>query len=175
MRKHLAAASCVLVLSGLTGCGSDAPDGYAGGPTRDESSAVVMEKIGSSQLRFGQPHRFADGLSITVSEPKSFTPTKAAYPRADRAVAFQILVHNSSNRIYRLTGMSITVAADGAPADEIVDAAMGFNGMTDTDLHPSSGTLVSLAYAVPTDAAELTLTLHPGAEGTASAFYAGQA
>lgn len=174
MREHLALAACVL-LFGVSGCGSD-PAGYAAGPPRTESPEVMMRSSGPSELRFGQPHRFSDGLSVTVSEPKTFVPSRVAYPRAARAVAFQIVIRNDADRLYRLSGMSITLAADGEPVQEIVDAAQGFHGITnDTDIAPTRQVLLTLAYAVPARPASLTLTVQPDLEQPGMAYYVGRA
>lgn len=176
MRGHLAAASCLLALSGVAACGVPAPSSAAG-PTPGESSAVVVERAGPSRLTFGQPHRFADGLSVQVSEPKAFDPSKAAYPRARRGIAFQILLRNDTERLYRVTDMAILVSADGDPADQIVDPAQGFTGISeaDTDLLPHGSVLVTLAYAVPEGSSALTLTLQPDLTASSAVFYAGRA
>ncbi|MGH3950141.1 MAG: hypothetical protein ACRDSE_13620 [Pseudonocardiaceae bacterium] len=176
LRASLAAGACALLV-GLAGCGADASRG-AVAPSQVDSSEVVMERSAApNELQFGQPHPFADGLTITVSEPESFTPSASAYPQAARAIAFQIMVRNETDRPYRLSGMSITVTANGEPAKEIVDSPQGFNGIAgaDNDVPPTRGVLVTLAFAMPSEPAPVRLTVKPDLTDPASAIYVGRA
>lgn len=174
MREHLAVAAVLLVF-GVAGCGSGSA-GLAAGPSQAGSSEVAMRSSGPIELRFGQPHRFADGLRVTASEPKVFVPSRTAYPRAPQAVAFQIIIRNDADRLYRLSDMSITLAADGAPAQEIVDSAQGFHGVTnDTDLAPTREIVLTLAYALPARQTSLALTIQPELGRPGTAYYVGRA
>ncbi len=172
-RASPAAAACAL-LFGMTGCTADAPLQAIESPHAD-SSAVAVERSDPSHLRFGQPYQFANGLSVTVSEPRSFTPSEAAYPSAERAVSFGVWIRNESERPYRLSGMSIAVAVNGEPAQEIVDPAHGFNGIAgaDTDVATARDVMVTLAFAISLEADTVTLDLQPELTNPESAFYVG--
>jgi hypothetical protein len=131
----------------------------------------------SGELKFGVAHTFADGVAITVSAPKSFQPSASAYPVSARAAAFDIAITNSGSDPYRLSGFSAIATVDGAQAIQVVDSTQGYNGIIDAGKDIASGRTVqlSLAFAVPSQPAELRLVLRPSTESPAAVTYSGSA
>ncbi len=128
-------------------------------------------------MDFGGEYRFAAGVTISVSIPKSFRPSTTAYPQSDRAVAFEIGIRNDGTEPYRLSGLSVAASIAGVPAKQVVDATQGFNGIVDAgkDVLPARNTRVTLAFAVPPEPAELQLSLRPSASSPDVAMYCGSA
>jgi hypothetical protein len=131
----------------------------------------------NGELAFGAGHTFADGVTITVSTPKSIHPSAAAYPACDRAAAFEIEVTNAGADPYRLSGLSVTATVAGTQAIQVVDSTQGFNGIVDagTDIAPGRTVQLNLAFAVPLPATELRLVLRPDITSAITATYSGPA
>ena len=128
-------------------------------------------------LTFGAGHTFANGVTITVSTPKSFQPSAGAYPASDRAAAFEIEVTNAGADPYRLSGLSVSATVAGAQAIQVVDLTQGFNGIVDAgkDIFPGHTVQLNLAFAVPRQPAELRLVLRPDTTSAVAATYCGSA
>lgn len=178
MRKPMLAAACVL-LFGIAGCGA----GSAQNAISESSS--VADSASSAQARsevveeqpFGNRHQFAGGLAVTVSEPRSFTPSPSAFPKADRAVAFDITIRNDSDVPFQLSGMSVLAAVNGTNIRELVDPERGLSGIVDAgaDVAPGRAVQVTVAFAVTDDPATLYLTVLPDPAEPAVARYLGEA
>jgi hypothetical protein len=169
----LVVAACVLFLA--VGCGVQAPeDGVAVlNAGRQRGSAAPA----GSDLKFGGEHRFANGVTIIVSPPRTFQPSTGSYPRSPRAAAFDITVENNGTTAYPLSGLSVTAAVAGAPAKQVVDATQGFNGVVDAgkDVAPARSVHVNLAFAVPEQQVRLRLQLRTTPSDPVAATYCGPA
>jgi hypothetical protein len=168
--------ACCAVLAAVA-CGVPKQPGAA--PATAGQALVPKGAPGpaSGLLSFGAEHIFADGVAITVSTPKSFQPSPTAYPHSDRAAAFEIEVRNGGSDPYRLSGLSVTASITGIQAIQVVDSTQGFNGIVDAgkDLSPGRTVRLNLAFAVPTQPAELRLVLRPDTADPISATYCGSA
>ncbi|MGW7536928.1 hypothetical protein [Amycolatopsis sp. NPDC054798] len=131
----------------------------------------------SSDLQFGANHRFASGITVSLSAPQSFQPSPAAYPRSARAAAFYIQVTNNGTDPYRVSALSVTATVAGKPAKQIVDATQGLGGVSDAgkDLMPGRSTQVTLAFAVPADSARMAVQVRPSTGEPAVVTYCGDA
>jgi len=177
-RRRLAAACLLLtVLSTVTGCGLNA----AGDPAEESSSAAAP--TGSAQdapvsalaPAFGRPHTYPGGLTVKVSQPKGFIPSRTANPQVKHAVSVEITVANGTSRTYRLSSLSIVASVNGEPSRELIDSTQGYTGIVDasTDVPPSRKITVLLAFgsdAVPTTA---SLRIRPGRDERAAAQFTG--
>jgi hypothetical protein len=166
----------VCALLAVVGCGAQVQAGSAPaalGPVPEVQGAVAP----SDMLKFGAGHTFADGVAITVSAPKSFQPSPTAYPASARAAAFEIEVMNSSPEPYRLSGFTVAATVAGTQAIQVVDATQGFNGVIDAgkDVAPGRSVRMNLAFAVPSQPAELRMVLRPDTASPVSAIYYGSA
>lgn len=168
-------AACALFAA--VACGVQVQAGSAPaalGPVPEVQQAV---KAPADTLKFGVGHTFADGVAITVSAPKSFQPSPAAYPASARAAAFEIEVTNASSEPYRLSSFSVAATVAGTQAIQVVDSTQGFNGVIDAgkDVAPGRSVRMNLAFAVPPQPAELRMVLRPDTASPVSATYCGAA
>ncbi|OZM74175.1 hypothetical protein CFN78_06200 [Amycolatopsis antarctica] len=174
---RILAAGALLV---LTACGateaSEGPTpGIAGRPVA--GAAPAGSTADPTGLTFGSEYRFASGLTVRISTPKSFRPSDTAYPRSDRAVAVEVSLYNEGARSFRLSNLTAVARIDGAPAKQVVDPTQGFNGVVnaDTDLPQGRNVRLMLAFAVPARPAELTLSVQPDGAVPVVASYRGEA
>ncbi|MTD57475.1 hypothetical protein [Amycolatopsis pithecellobii] len=164
-------------LIGLAACGAPASPGIAA--RNDAGSPALQAAPAPAQrmLDFGGQYRFAEGITISVSTPKSFRPSTSAYPRSDRAVAFEIAIANDGPQPYRLSGLSVSAMVGGSSAKQVVDPTQGYSGIVDAgkDVPTGRDVRVTLAFAVAQQPAELRLSLRPTATSSVVAVYCGPA
>jgi hypothetical protein len=101
--------------------------------------------------RGGITRSIRDDITLSVSAPTSFTPTDEAYPKATRAVAFELVVHNNSDTVYRAAQLSFVATADGLQADQVIDSTQGYTGFVGTvdEVLPTQTLRFAVAFAVP--------------------------
>ncbi len=162
-RVCLAAAACALLFA--AGCDADAVPGAA--PRLDPlaaSASGVPPRSGSPSTKIAK-RVFDNGLSVTVSAPKTFTPTEAAVPRSPRAIAFDLIIENGSETVYRPAQLSILAMVDGKAAPQVVDSTQGYTGFVGAtdEVRPGQSVRVTVAFAVSLERARLQLTVRPDA------------
>jgi hypothetical protein len=167
---RLTAALCALLL--LAGC---AAGPYSAASQNLEPLTASPSNQPSSSAP-GTPHMLDDGLSVTVSAPKSFTPTDAAYPHTPRAVAFDLVVENRGADDYRPAQLTVTATGNGKPALQVIDSTQGYTatlGGTDDELAPGARLRLSVAFAVPDQRAEVMLMIQTSATGRRFTLFTG--
>lgn len=174
-RRHVLIAAALL---GLTACGAPAEVGSRALPDADGGSPAVQAVAPQQQIvGFGEQYRFNDGITVSVSAPKSFRPSVSAYPHSARAVAFELTIRNDSDQPYKLSGLIVSATVAGGAAKQVVDSTQGYSGIVDAgkDVQPAHDVQVTLAFAVPNQPAEMSLSLRPTASSSAVAVYRGSA
>lgn len=173
--RHVLAATA---LAGLVACGAPAQTetvarNDVGSPALQAAPAAPAQQT----LLFGGQYRFANGITISVSTPKSFQPSTSAYPHSDRAVAFEIAIRNDGDQPYRLSGLSVSATVDGSGAKQVVDPTQGYSGIVDAgkDVPAGRDVRVTLAFAVAEQQTEMKLALRPTATSNVVAVYCGAA
>jgi hypothetical protein len=159
---RLAVAACVLLV--LAACGTK--------PAADETRQSLHEPTLSaaaersdSLATGGITRSLGDDITISVSAPTSFKPTPEAYPKAARAVAFELVLHNRGDIIYRPAQLSFVATADGLTADPLVDSTQGYTGVigaTDQVL-PSQSLRFAVAFSVPDRPCVVRVAVRPQA------------
>jgi hypothetical protein len=163
-KVRLTAAICLLLF--LTACGIPHSDvtqqiqPFSAAASTRANSGVLSAPRGD-ELSLG------GGLIITVSSPKAFTPTAAAYPKTPRAVAFELIITNRGTTMYRPSQLSVTATSNGTTALHMKDSTQGYNGLVGAteDLPPGRSLRVTVAFAVPAERAIIRLTVQPDATG----------
>ncbi|WP_199442497.1 hypothetical protein [Umezawaea beigongshangensis] len=117
---------------------------------------------------FGSEHTWGNGLAVTISAPKSLTPSDTAFPRAGRMAVFTVVVLNGTSTVYRPPQLAVRAVADGRPAQEVLDAVQGLNGVASAvqELPPERDATLTLAFAVPDEPVRMRLTVQPGGGGS---------
>jgi hypothetical protein len=145
---RLAVAACLLLL--LTACGAGhAADDPARQSMHTPAPSAAAER---SDLSSGeQLTSLGEGITLSVSEPTSFTPSATAYPRAARAVAFDLVIDNGSDTVYRPAQLSFVATADGVSADQVIDSTQGYTGVVGAieEVPPNDTVRFAIAFEVP--------------------------
>jgi hypothetical protein len=157
-RVRQAAAACALLLT--TACGAVPTSNAAQGPD------LLTRSTTPSQSPEVKPRKLNENLTVTVSPPTSFTPTEAAYPRAPRAVAFELIIANQGRTAYRPSRLAITALSNGQNARQVVDSTQGYTGFVagTEDVAPGQTVRVVVAFAVPVERAVVQVMVQPDAE-----------
>lgn len=159
-RVRLAAALCALPV--LAACGAGAISDATDGPLELSGPST------NSQPRSGAAENrqiMDNGLAVTISSPKVFTPTDAASPRAPRAVAFDMVIDNEGTTIYRPSQLSVTATCDGATAIQVIDSTQGYTGLVTAteEVPPGHNVRVAVAFALPAEPSTFQLVVQPDA------------
>ncbi|MBA0125150.1 hypothetical protein H0B56_06310 [Haloechinothrix sp. YIM 98757] len=153
-----AALTCVAPVA-VGGCASPATGESAGAGSASEP--VPGMRAHNTDLEFGQRSTFDNGVAVRVAGPRTFTPSDAAYPSSDSAVAFEISLRNGSDTPYQLSQLAVSATMAGAELREIVDPRQGFTGFAGAgdDLPSGRSTHVTVAFAAADGEAAVSLTV----------------
>jgi hypothetical protein len=145
---RLAVAACLLLLTAC-GAGHAADDGTARQSLSAPDPSVAAERADLSSDEHVKS--LGEGITLSVSEPTSFTPTATAYPRAERAVAFDLVIDNGSDTVYRPAQLSFVATADGVAADQVIDSTQGYTGVVGAveEVQPDKTLRFAIAFEVP--------------------------
>lgn len=145
---RLAVAACALLV--LTACGAGQSSEGLRQTTRSVTPTAAAGQS-NYQASDGASKPLGDGVTLTVSAPKSFTPTDTAYPRTARAVAFEMLIDNQSDTVYRPARLSFVATADGEPAAQVIDSTQGYTGVVGAinEVLPNQTLRFAVAFGVP--------------------------
>jgi hypothetical protein len=164
---RLAAGCCgLLLMAACAGPYSDAAPDVQPLTSRSTSATTPAD---NNRLPLG------NGLMITVSAPKTFTPTETAYPRTPRAVAFDLIIDNESTAGYRPSQLAVTATCNGAKALQVIDSTQGYPGsVAATDeVPPGQQVRLAVAFAVPSGRTGLALTVQPNQDGPGTTVFEG--
>ncbi|MEU9608613.1 DUF4352 domain-containing protein [Streptomyces sp. NPDC048057] len=112
----------------------------------------------------GDTASYDDGLKVTVTEAKKFTPGEYAAGHASGNKAYKVTVslENTGTKSFDtvLTIVDARAGADGVTAEKIYDDAvgMGFDG----NVAPGKKATVTFGFSSPADAKNLTVEVSPG-------------
>jgi hypothetical protein len=147
----------------LSGCGHSSPSQAAALGARSDSGE--FGGVTDPSATIGQRRDLGNGLSVTISSPKSFTPTDTAYPHSVRGIAFDLTIENNSSVAYRPSQLSITATADGDDVAQIIDSTQGYPGSVRAadDVAPGQSLHFAVAFAAPNKTVSLTVSVQPDA------------
>lgn len=163
---RLAVAACVLLV--LVGCGIG-HSSEVGAPARSASPTAAAER--SEYRATDNAHKpLGDGVVLTISRPTSFTPTDTAYPRAARAVAFELTIDNGSALAYRPASLAFTATVDGAPTEQVIDSTQGYTGTSGAteEVAPDTSLRIAVAFAAPDRPCRMRVAVRQKATDTTS-------
>lgn len=178
---RVAAALCLFLA--LAACHADntaAPAGkvIAAVPEDSDDADPASQRytgLAHEPTRFGERRKGSNGLSITVSSPKLFTPSEIAYPPSPRAVAFSVTIDNNSQDAYSPTELVVQAFAGGDALKQVADAKQGYMGIVGAadDVPPGKTMRLTLAYAVPAETVTMVVTIQPSADSQDSVEFSG--
>jgi hypothetical protein len=157
---RLAVAACVLLV--LAACGTKPATDEARQSLREPTLTAAAERS-DSLATGGITRSLGDDITLSVSTPTSFKPTDEAYPQATRAVAFELVLHNRGDTIYRPAQLSFVATADGLAADQLVDSTQGYTGVIGAmdEVLPSQSLRFAVAFGVPDQPCVMRVAVRP--------------
>ncbi|MFP3987940.1 DUF4190 domain-containing protein [Streptomyces sp. E11-3] len=136
-------------------------------PEDDESAEPGKATTPATKgaLDFGATQHYEDGVEVTVSAPRSFSPsdTAAGHSSGHRAVTVDITVRNNSDERLGLALFRVQAKdADGRTAERIFDSAANIlSGLSGTVL-PGRQAVATYAFGLPPNAdASLDVEVRP--------------
>ncbi|PPK68950.1 hypothetical protein V5P93_001320 [Actinokineospora auranticolor] len=164
----LVAATCALLVV-LTGCGGGAAGSAEPTPAAGATSVTdELARADSPVTRSGERRPLAEGLTITVSAPKSFVPSASASAgvEAKRAVGFEMTVRNDGPALYRSASLSLTAMVNGELTQQVIDSTQGYTGVVGaSDVPPGGSMRFSVAFAVPAETVSVLVSAQPDTAG----------
>ncbi|OLR89487.1 hypothetical protein [Actinokineospora bangkokensis] len=154
-------AACASVLVVVAGCaGAEQTAAVAPPPTTLSEKAL---RSGGPSVRGGERTPLGQGLVLTVSAPKSFTPTgSASPPGAARAVGFDMTVENDGQTSYKPALLALEARSDGRATQQVIDTTAGYTGVAGGgELRPGESAHFSVAFAVPQGKAWVHIDARP--------------
>ncbi|KAA2261243.1 hypothetical protein F0L68_17405 [Solihabitans fulvus] len=177
---RLAVAVCLTVV--VAGCAGQQEPTASSAPNSSTSRTASGQRgespATSGPTAFGVQRLWTNGMSITISPPKSLKPSDTAFPQAPRAALFEVTITNGTTLPYKPSQLSLRATVAGKPAQEMVDSAQGLNGVAAAgqEVPPGKASTITLAFAMPDKQVDVQVTVQPNAAAQEpSAVYEGQA
>jgi hypothetical protein len=163
---RLAVAACVLLVGTACGVGhSSSEDVSLSLRTASPTAAAERSDYRSAE---DAGTRLGNGVTLMVSAPRSFTPTDTAYPRAARAVAFDMVIENEGNTAYRPAQLSFVATVNGAVAEQVIDSTQGYTGVVGAidEVLPNQNLRFAVAFGVPVEPCSVRVEVRPDTVST---------
>lgn len=171
---RLVGAACLAVL--LAGCGAAAGTQLS---AVESSANPTLSPAGRTlDASFGDRRTWPNGLAVTISLPRSLTPSSTAYPQAARAAVFELTVENGTSTTYKPSQLALKATIHGEATQEVVDPAQGLGGYVaaQEDLAPGKSVQLTVAFALPQAPTDLRILVQPDVVNAVPAVaYAGTA
>ncbi|MCX3060149.1 DUF4352 domain-containing protein [Streptomyces beihaiensis] len=153
-RRHHGAGvilgACVLV-GAVAGSTSSSALVAPAGPSVRGGWEAAKAAPGKHEAKWGQAHRYKDGLTVTVDKPRKFEPTQFAvgHTVGNQAVKWRITVKNGTKKTFDATLVMVNVKAgkDGDQAEQVFDDPI--NGMYEGTVTPGRSVSAEFAFDIP--------------------------
>lgn len=168
MKIRAALAAMATILTVLTGCSAeqaskatDTPAGTNADPTSSEEPTEEPDE-GDGTLKFGDSASYDNGLSITVTEPQPFEPSRYAVSGKGRDhIRMTVTVVNKTGKPYDVALDYITMQSGNQEAEQIFDSAKGLEGTPTTKVLDGREAKYDVGFTVK-NPADLVLEYQPG-------------
>jgi hypothetical protein len=157
-------AVTTLLLCGLTGCATTPGTADGDPPSGSNTAEGKPEKVEDRPLKFGSAFTWKDGLTVKVSEPKPFKPSKyAAVPgRGNKHVVFTVTVVNKTPKTFDPSLFNMTMQSANVEAQQLFDKDKELNGTPATKLLQGRESQFRAGFTVK-NPQDLVLDLSPDA------------
>ena len=158
-RAVLSVAAIGVLALGAAGCGSATP----ATPTTSVTAAATPSATNATEtVAFGQPHRFRDGITVTLDAPRIYqrSQTDGSAPRG-QLLQIHVTLVNGTTQAYAMTGpqaVDLVATVNEQPSgSQIVNDPAAVVAAAGTLLPGQTQSFDSL-YALPPQPAELVIT-----------------
>ncbi|MFC5947091.1 phage holin family protein [Pseudonocardia lutea] len=126
-------------------------------PAVPASDSSVSSNVGT----WGQAFRYGDGLTVTVSEPVAYKPSRYAVTTTGRAVKVDITVTNESSQPFDSAIVQITGSHGGFSAPQIFDSAKGLVGAPSGTVLPGKSITFPVGLEVGDEVGDFQVEVTP--------------
>ena len=167
---RLAVAACLLLVLAACGTGRAIEEAHQSLGTPGPSAAAEGAAGADYLTGDGVTRSLGDDITLSVSAPTPFTPTDEAYPRATRAVAFELVIHNQGDTVYRPAHLSFVATVDGLATDQVIDSTQGYSGVTGTadEVLPRQTFRFAVAFGVSAKPCVVRVAVRPTSAATSA-------
>jgi len=157
-RAVLSVAAIGVLALGAAGCGSATP----ATPTTSVTATATPSATATETVAFGQPHRFRDGITVTLDAPRIYqrSQTDGSAPRG-QLLQIHVTLVNGTTQAYAMTGpqaVDLVGTVNEQPSgSQIVNDPAAVVAAAGTLLPGQTQSFDSL-YALPPQPAELVIT-----------------
>lgn len=139
-------------------------------PSPSESSSSD-EAADSGIAKFGQTYKWDDGLTVTISEPKSFKPGEyaAGGEKAKAHALFNITVTNGSDQPFDPSLFIATLTSGEEEGEQVFDSENGLEGSPNTKVLPGKKVKFTLGFGLK-DLKDVVLEVTPDFEHDSAIF-----
>lgn len=149
--------------TGTAGTGSNHPKDSSQAATTSAPPTTTTEAA-THTATLGQAYTYSNGLAVTVSTPKPYTPSSSAASKQSAAyVILTVTVVNKTPGVYDPVALSISAQSGNTEADKIYDSANGLGGAPSTKVLPGRESTFKVGFGVA-DPNDLVVQLSPGFE-----------
>lgn len=168
--KRLVSLMAVAVLAlSLTSCSSESPtvtkpsgsaaeEAPGGEESGADDDAADDDAASTSEPVFGDTVTYDDGMAVTVSKPKKFTPSEyAAGADGDGTpMKFTITVKNGTDKAFDPTLVYVTASSGGEESESIFDTDAKLGTSPQTSVKPGKSVKWAVGFMVA-DPKDITL------------------
>ena len=124
----------------------------------EEAAVEETEAVTSDRPTLGDTWTYSDGLGVTISQPKVFTPSQDSFggENSNHHVKLQVTIQNGTGQDFDPSMVYITASSGGSEADEILDFDEGLEGAPMTTLLDGQNTTYEIGFGV-NDPADITV------------------
>lgn len=173
-RAVLSVAAIGVLALGAAGCGSATP----ATPTTSVTATATPSATATETVAFGQPHRFRDGITVTLDAPRIYqrSQTDGSAPRG-QLLQIHVTLVNGTTQAYAMTGpqaVDLVATVNEQPSgSQIVNDPAAVVAAAGTLLPGQTQSFDSL-YALPPQPAELVITATDRAASPEAVVYRAQ-
>lgn len=174
-RAVLSVAAIGVLALGAAGCGSATP----ATPTTSVTAAATPSATNATEtVAFGQPHRFRDGITVTLDAPRIYqrSQTDGSAPRG-QLLQIHVTLVNGTTQAFAMTGpqaVDLVATVNEQPSgSQIVNDPAAVVAAAGTLLPGQTQSFDSL-YALPPQPAELVITATDRAASPEAVVYRAQ-
>lgn len=167
-----AASAAVAACGGTTGqptssagTGSNHPTESSKAQSTSAAATTTTTEAKTHTATLGQAFTYSNGLAVTVSTPKPFTPSKSAATGKSAAayVLLTVTVVNKTPDVYNPVLLRISAQSGNTEAEKVYDSANGVGGAPSTKVLVGRETSFKVGLGVA-NPADLVVQVSPGME-----------
>lgn len=129
----------------------------------DGSDDGDADEGGDGTHEFGDTAAYPDGLSVTVSDPKDYTPSSTSFGSEGypNSVQFTVKIVNKTGNSFDPSLLYASIQSGNTEGEQIFDSAKGLEGAPSTTVLDGRESTFPIAFGVQ-DPADLVLEINTG-------------